>query len=448
MTTTTQIHQLPASEIAAAVAKGSLTPTEVVEAFLARIDAVEDRVRAWCYLDRDHVRAQAHTLTEEARAGLLRGPMHGVPVGIKDEFHIKGLPTYMKDRNDPPEPEDATPVARLRAAGAIIMGKTTMPYDRQPPPTRNPWNLEHTAGGTSSGSGAAVAARMVPIALGEQTAGSNLRPAAYCGLAGLKPTFGRISRFGCYPFSYSHDHPGLIGQNCEDIALALSVMAGSDERDPSSLPDPPPPPRLDLAGLMPPRIGLVTNIFPERAEPVMRQALERSASRLRDVGAMVQDVQLPDEFGIVWQVHQVVGGPESTTFHAKRRADRGEAFKLVEPRRVSALIPATYYLHAQRVRRWLHDRMRRFFADCEVAALLMPAAPGAAPKGLSSTGNASLLVPWSCLGFPALTINGGLSPEGLPLGLQFVGAPGSDYPLLHVGAWCENVLGRLPGPEI
>ena len=285
--TSVPIEQLGVADIARGVAEGAFSPVDVVEAALDRIAALEDKVQAWSLLDADGARAQAAAATADLAAGKAPGPLAGVPVGIKDEFHVRGMPTGMRGvGRQPIEPEDAACVARLRAAGAIIMGKTHMPVGGKSPPTRNPWNLEHTAGGTSSGSGAAVGARMVPVAIGEQTAGSNMRPAAYCGVAGIKPSYGRISRFGCMPFSWSLDHVGIIGLSVADLALVLSAIAGPDPRDPTTLPDPAPPADLDVASIRPPRIGVVRNFFPELSEPVMRDAVDDAASQLREAGAI------------------------------------------------------------------------------------------------------------------------------------------------------------------
>ena len=442
---TIDVTQLTVSTLAGMVASGAATPSEILESYLTRLDEVEGKVHAWSHLDIEGARATAEVLTGEAAGGMLRGPLHGVPVGVKDEFHVEGMPTYFADPDGRPQPEDATAVARLRAAGAIILGKTHMPIDGKLPPTRNPWNLGHTAGGTSSGSGAAVAARMVPIALGEQTFGSNLRPAAYCGLAGLKPTFGRIGRFGCYQFSYSHDHVGLIGLTMADLALVLSVIAGPDPRDRSSLPEPAPPADLSLAGMRPPRIGVVRNFFPERTQPVMQDAIDRSAARLREGGATVTDVLLPEDFGVVWMVHRLVGAPEGATFRSRKYVGPNAVQPSVRDR-IAEAIPATYYLQAQRIRHFFWESLQSLYED--VDALLMATAPGPAPEGLSSTGDATLLAPWSCLGYPAITLNGGLSPEGLPLGLQFAAPPLADHALLRTGAWCEQVIGRLPAAAV
>lgn len=441
-----ELYTAGVRELSGMVARGEVTPSQVAEAFLERIEAVEGRVQAWSYLDADGVRAQAAALDAEAAAGKLRGPLHGVPVGIKDEFHVKGMPTGMRGAGTAaPEAEDATCVARLRAAGAIIMGKTRMPVDGKNPPTRNPWNLGHTPGGSSSGSGAAVAAGMAPIAMGEQTGGSTLRPAAYNGLAGLKPSYGRISRFGCYPFTWSFDHPGIIGHSMEDIALVLSVVAGADPKDATTLQEPPPPPDLGMDSYKPPRIGVVRNFYPERTQAAMQAAIEGSASSFAGTGATVFDVMLPEEFGLLWMVHRLVGGAEGTTFHSQRLAgnpDHSGVWRHILP----GIVPATYYLQAQRVRRYVGGLMEKVFSDAD--ALLMPAVPGPAPEGIESTGPPALLIPWSCLGYPAASVSAGVSPEGLPLGLQLVAGPRRDYELMRLGAWGQQVLGRLPAPVL
>ncbi|MDE2837601.1 MAG: amidase [Chloroflexota bacterium] len=441
--TAVPIEQLGAADIVRGVTDGAFSPVDVIEAALDRIGAIEGKVQAWSLLDADGARAQAAAVTADLAAGKAPGPLAGVPVGIKDEFHVRGMPTGMRGTGELPiEPEDATCVARLRAAGAIIMGKTHLPVQGRIPPTRNPWNLEHTAGGTSSGSGAAVGARMVPVAIGEQTAGSNMRPAAYCGVAGIKPSYGRISRFGCMPFAWSIDHVGIIGLSVADLALVLSVIAGPDPRDPTTLPDPAPQADLDAPSIRPPRIGVVRNFFLERSEPVMRDAVEDATSRLKEAGAAVGDLLLPDTFGLTWHLHRIIGGAEGSTYHA---ADHDERALPGSGGRVGSLLPASYYVQARRIRSWLRVALAEMFADVDVMA--MPTAPGPAPRG-QSTGDAVLLRPWSLLGFPTVTVPCGLSPEGLPLGLQLVGAPRADYGLLRVSLWCEQALGRLPAPRV
>jgi Asp-tRNA(Asn)/Glu-tRNA(Gln) amidotransferase A subunit family amidase len=362
-------------------------------------------------------------------------------VGIKDEFDVAGWPTAMRGPDAPRATEDAACVALLRRAGAIVVGKTAMPIGGTPPPTRNPWHTDHTPGGSSSGSGAAVAARMVPLAIAEQTAGSTLRPAAFCGVAGLKPTYGLISRFGCAPFTWSRDHVGLIGLKVEDLALALSVLAGRDPRDPTTLDVAPPAAELRVEDLAPPRIGLVQNLMPGQVEDVMVDAIGRSAGVLERAGAQIVPFALPDEFALARPIADLLDA-ERGALHANKPLRSGG----LNREQISALVPAAYYVQAERIRTWLGSTMRAAVADFD--ALLMPAALGAAPRGVESTGDSNPLLPWSLLGFPALTINGGVTPTGLPLGIQLVAGPLADEKLLRVGAWCEARLGRLSEPPI
>jgi aspartyl-tRNA(Asn)/glutamyl-tRNA(Gln) amidotransferase subunit A len=229
---------LGAADAARAIRSKALSPVDLVDALFARIDAVDGKVQAWALVDREGARAAAQELAAEAARGILRGPLHGVPFGAKDIFYTAGLRTEAGSKvlaGFIPA-YDATSVARLKEVGAILAGKlhTTEFATYDPAPTRNPWNLACTPGGSSSGSAAAVAARLIPLALGTQTIGSNVRPAAYCGLVGLKPTFGRISTRGVIPLTYTQDHVGLMARSVEDIALGLLAVAGHDPADPSS----------------------------------------------------------------------------------------------------------------------------------------------------------------------------------------------------------------------
>lgn len=453
---TAPLHELTVREAAQLIASRDLSPVDYLECFLERSERLDGRIRAWSSLDADGARARAQELAREAAAGTLRGPLHGIPFGFKEEFAVRGLP----DRSEPNGPdgplaaEDAAAVARLRAAGAIILGKTFMPGRTGNPPTRNPWNLEHTAGGTSSGSGAAVGARLAPVALGEQTFGSNLRPAAFCGVAGMKPTFGRVSRKGMWAFSYSQDHPGIIGQTMDDMALVLSVIAGPDPGDPTTLPVAAPPGRIEPSDVGPPRIGLVRNFFPERTQPAMQTVVEATARKLALAGAEVTDVTLPDEFGLVWHTHRLVLNSEGATLRAgvsARIADEPLSFATggYGFQRLGELIPANYYLHSQRLRRRLIQLVTAFMESARVDVLLTAVAPAPAPRGLGSTGDPILLAPWSHLGLPAIAVQSGeLSPEGLPMAVQLGAAPLADFPLLCWSAWMEAVLGRLPVPPL
>ena len=430
-------------EIADAVASGDLTPTDIAESVLARIDETEGKIQAFSQYDAADVRAQADALTAEAAAGKLRGPLHGVPVSIKEWFNVKGFPNLMRGADTYIDTQDATVVARLRDAGAIIVGKTHTPLNGSPPPTRNPWNLEHTAGGTSSGCGASVGARVVPISIGEQTSGSNLRPAAYCGVGGIKPSYGRLSRSGMWASGFSRDHPGLIGLNMADMALVMSVLTGYDPGDESTNKFQPMPADLKMSEFAPPSIGVVRNFFPEKTQPVMQEAVEKSAATMSTAGATVKDVMLPPNYGLAWEAIPMIGA-EAATRRAGEPAPTGSR---AASRRAAELLPAPYYIQARRIRTWLNQEVKMLMATEGLDALLMACAPGPAPYSLASTGDATLLQCWSFLGVPAITVNGGLSPEGLPLGLQMVAPQGEDYALMRVGAWSESALGLLPAPS-
>src|SRR5439155_24953358 len=272
---TPAVHTLSAVEAVAAIRAGRLTTTALVEACLRRIEARDAELRAWVTVDRDGALAQAAGLDAEARAGRWRGPLHGLPVGLKDIFHVAGLRTTAGARGfaDSVPAEDAASVARLRAAGAVILGKlhTTEFAYADPAVTKNPWRPDRTPGGSSAGSAAAVAARMVPLALGTQTVGSVLRPAAFCGVVGLKPTYGRISRRGVIPAAWTLDHVGVLARSVADSALVLGVLAGPDPADPGSLAAPPPAVDAVVGGVpeRAPRLGLVGGPFTEGAFPDM-----------------------------------------------------------------------------------------------------------------------------------------------------------------------------------
>ena len=262
-----ELHELSVAEAAAQIREGTLSPVALAESLLARIDALDGDLQAWVTIDRDAVLSAAQQREAEVQRGDPLGLIHGVPVGLKDIFFTEGMLTACGSKvNADFVPDfDATSVAKIKAAGGIILGKTvtTEFASGDPSPTRNPWNLEHTPGGSSSGSCAAVAARMVPAALGSQTAGSTCRPAGYNGIVGVKPTYGRISRYGVAPLSWSLDHVGILTRTVADAALMLSVLSGADDNDPGSLREPVPDFTAQMAEHdRPPRIGLVRQYLP------------------------------------------------------------------------------------------------------------------------------------------------------------------------------------------
>jgi aspartyl-tRNA(Asn)/glutamyl-tRNA(Gln) amidotransferase subunit A len=441
----TPLHTLSATEIAVRVRDGRLSVTALVEACLRRIDAADAAVEAWVVVDRAGALEAAARLDAEARSGRFRGPLHGVPVGLKDIFHAAGLKTTAGARGfaDVVATEDAVSVARLRAAGAVILGKchTTEFAFQDPAVTKNPWHPGRTPGGSSAGSAAAVAAGMVPVTLGSQTVGSTLRPAAFCGVVGLKPTYGRVSRRGVIPLAWSLDHVGILTRSVADAALVLSVLAGHDPADSGSAPAPVP----DLSGIVaavpsrPPRFGLVGEPFRDRTDPEMRAQLDGVARTLRDRGAVVEPVELPAIVSALIAASTVVVRVEAAAAHADLyRAHAGE----YRPRVRAAIelgmcVPGVLYLRAQRIRREARRELAALLERHD--GLLMPPAPGPAPDR-STTGDASFNAPWSAIGVPQVTLPSGLAADGLPLGVQLIGAPFAETRLLEAARWVESVL--------
>jgi aspartyl-tRNA(Asn)/glutamyl-tRNA(Gln) amidotransferase subunit A len=434
-----------------AVAAGDTSALALLEAALARIDALEPRVRAWQRVDREGARRTASEL-DAARAGGGNGPLDGVPIGVKDIFWTRGLVTTSgsKLRADFVPDRDATAVARLRAAGAVIVGKTrTSEWAmKDPTETRNPWRLEHTPGGSSSGSAAAVACGMVSAALGSQTAGSTIRPAAYCGVVGLKPTRGRVSLFGVEPVSFHLDHVGVFARSALDAALVLDAIAGPDPLDPLCAAEP----AGDHAAACrarsaPPRIGLVRDFFFERCDAGVRAATERAAGRLERAGARVDEVALPADFASHVEPFAAVFAAEAAAHHAGRfaahAADYGpEARRIVER---GLALPATRYAAALLHRLRFSAQVAALFGPVDL--LLTPAAVSTAPRGLASTGDPALNAPWSYSGLPALCLPTELL-DGLPCAVQLVARPFADAALLALACWCERALGFAGEPPL
>ena len=290
----TEPFELTVSEAAALIRRRGLSPVELMESLLGRSRELEQRLRVWVTLDEDAALAAARHSQKALEHGGPLGPLHGIPVGVKDIYFTEGVKTTACSPiyADFVSPYDSTAVARLKAAGAIMMGKTVTTEFAlmDPPPTRNPWDPAHTPGGSSSGSAVGVAARMFPAALGSQTAGSVLRPASYNGVVGLKPTFGRISRYGVIPAAWSLDTMGFFTRSVEDTVMLLSALAGHDPKDRSSSAKPVPDYARALSSTAaPPRLGVMRQYFLERADPEVRAITESAVQRLADAGAQIEE---------------------------------------------------------------------------------------------------------------------------------------------------------------
>jgi Asp-tRNA(Asn)/Glu-tRNA(Gln) amidotransferase A subunit family amidase len=448
-----EMNELTAYDAAQRIRQRELSPVALVESMLRQIERLEPKLEAWVTVDRSGALATAKQLEAEAQRGSTRGPLHGVPIGVKDIYWTAGIKTTCGSRifTDHVPSYDATTVARLKQAGAIILGKTvtTEFATADPGPTHNPWNLDHTPGGSSSGSAAGVAARMVPAAVGSQTGGSIQRPAAYCGVFGLKPTHGRVSNYGVFPVSWCLDHMGPLARTVTDIALVLQVLAGHDPLDASSSRAPVPDyVQAVQRANQPPRLGLLRQFYLERADPELRAHVEGVAGQLARAGAAVEEVKLPDSFRAVLPAHRTIMHVEAAAVHEelfRRHAD------LYRPRlratiETGSLIPGTHYLQAQRIRRQFRQDMAQLFQ--RVDFLLAPAATGPAPRNLTSTGDPSFNSPSSFSGLPAITIPSGLSAAGLPLAIQFMGPAFAEDRLLAAARWCEATLNVNLKPPI
>ncbi|RMH52332.1 MAG: amidase [Alphaproteobacteria bacterium] len=420
------------------IAAGALSAAELAEAFLARIDAAEPEIRAFAHIDPDHVRAQARALDEWRRRGRPIGPLHGLPVAVKDIIDTARMPTENGTPLDAGRvpAQDAFVVARLRAAGAVILGKTvtTELAFLHPGPTRNPNAPGRTPGGSSSGSAAAVAAGMAPLALGTQTGGSVIRPASFCGVVGFKPTFGAIPRTGVLTQSPSLDTVGVFARGVGDAALIAEALFGHDPADPATQPAPAPR-LLDTASAPPPVTPLLAFVPPpgwDQAAPEMRAAFEELVAFL---GQQCETVRLPPAFDEAAALRERINFAEmAKCFHhyERRGADR-LSHELRAALEAGKRIPARDYIAALDWPRVLNAGLEEIFHRFD--AILTPAAPGPAPEGLDSTGSSIFNGLWTLCGVPCITLPLLETAEGLPMGVQLVARRWDDARLLRTANW-------------
>ena len=448
-----ELHELTVAEAAAQIRAGTLSPVALAESLLTRIDALDGDLMAWVTIDRDAVLAAAQQRESAVRQGEPLGPLHGVPVGLKDIFYTAGMLTACGSKvyADFVPAFDATATAKIKAAGGIILGKavTTEFATSDPSPTRNPWNLAHTPGGSSSGSSAAVAAGMVPAALGSQTGGSTCRPAAYNGIVGLKPTYGRISRYGVAPVSWSLDHVGILTRTVADAALMLTALSGEDANDPGSLREPVP----DFIAQMqahdrPPRIGLVRQYYQDYATAEIWAHTEAVANRLAEAGATVEELPLPDSFARVHSFQRIVMNVECAAFHQANHRTRAADYgpRIRGGIEMGLIMPPAVYQKAQRLRRQFRADLNRLAGQVDV--VMTPATPAPAPRDLNTTGDAAFQQPWTAAGLPTVVVPTGLSELGMPMAVQFGGPWAQEGQVLGAAQWCERVAGLQQAPPV
>ena len=438
-----QLNWLSATDAAGAIRDGAISSEQLVEACLARIREMEPRVEAWQYLDPAHALAQARARDQDRSQGRATGALHGVPVGIKDIIDTADMPTedgtVLHAGRTPAH--DAAVVAMLRAAGAVIMGKTVTTECAyfHPGKTRNPHNPEHTPGGSSSGSAAAVASGMVPLALGSQTNGSVIRPAAFCGVYGFKPTHGLIPRNGILKLSRTLDHVGVFARSIDDVALVAEQLVGCDERDPDTRPCARIPLQAVAAEEPPlaPLLAFVKGPAWERAEAESKAAfaelvgelgdrvveveLPETAQRSLDWHCTIMEAEMAANLDLEWEK-----GRERLSERLRALLARGREVRALEYQKALARIPI------------LNAGFGEIFTRYD--AILTPAAPGPAPKGLDATGDPSFCTLWTLLGTPALNLPLMRGLNGLPLGVQLVAQRGDDARLLRTARWLAAKL--------
>lgn len=442
-----QPERLSATEAARAIADGAISAEQLVQACLARIREVEPAVQAWQYLDESHALKQARARDLDRAEGRPTGPLHGVPVGIKDIIDTTDMPTEdgtMLHAGRMPD-RDATVVALLRAAGAVILGKTvtTECATYAPGKTRNPYDPARTPGGSSSGSAAAVAAGMVPLALGTQSNASVIRPAAYCGVYGFKPTFGLVPRQGILKLSRSLDTVGVFARSLDDVALLAEHLIGFDENDPDTRPRARPPLVATLAGEPPltPKLGFVKTPAWERADETTREAFAELTAAL---GGQCEEVTLPESVAQAWDWHRTVmeaemaanleleweRGREQLSASLREQLARGREIRALDYQRALAKVP--------RLTAVLDELFDRY------DALITPATGGTAPP-IASTGDPAFGTLWTLSGVPALSLPLMSGADGLPLGVQVVGRRQDDARLLRTARWLERQVAAEAG---
>jgi aspartyl-tRNA(Asn)/glutamyl-tRNA(Gln) amidotransferase subunit A len=437
--------QLGLTAAADLIRAGALAPSELAASLLARIEAFDTELLAWVTVDAEGAMARARAVELRLARRDPVGSLAGVPIGIKDVIDVAGLLTTASSavRAGSMATEDAACIGGLRAADATILGKlhTAEFACADPPPTRNPWNHAHTPGGSSSGSGVAVAAGMVPAALGTQTGGSTLRPAVYNGVVGLKPSYGMISNRGVIPVSWSFDHVGVIARSVSDAAAVLGALAGHDPMDPASSPMASDF-SIPAAGLdRPPTIGVIRSVFLERCEPGVATHTLDVVKRLEAEGASVREVELAPSFERIAATVPPIFRGEMYAYH---REEYERLKHLYRPMNAAALeegsrVLAADYVAAARERPAVVADLEALLAGVDI--LLTPGTPAPAPRDTSSTGDASFQTPWSYAGLPAIALPSGIDPyQGLPLGIQLIGHRWGEAPLLQAAAWCEQVL--------
>jgi Asp-tRNA(Asn)/Glu-tRNA(Gln) amidotransferase A subunit family amidase len=439
---TDRLHDLSLRDAAQRIRNGELTSAELTRACLTRCSRLDARIQAWEHLAAGRAMDQAEERDAALKAGGAAGPLYGVPLGIKDIIDVAGMPTTMGSPVYAGHTAGASAavVHALEAAGAVILGKTvTTEFAYYTPnKTRNPWNPEHTPGGSSMGSAAAVAAGMACGALGTQTNGSVIRPAAFCGVVGFKPSLGASPLDRILVFAPTFDTVGVFTRWVADAALLTSVIAVPGRSLPETAPG-------ALPGA-PPLVAVRSPVW-KAADDAQCRAFAQGVAALRRAGASVEEEELPAQFEQGHDAHRAIMAYEGAVNIGPTQREHRDRLSA----RLNALldegaaIPKARYEEALATRARLREAWERFLEG--FAAAITPPALGEAPATLAETGNPTFCTLWTLLGVPAVTVPVGVGPRGMPLGMQVVGASGRDAELLSAAAWCEDVFPRLRLPD-
>jgi aspartyl-tRNA(Asn)/glutamyl-tRNA(Gln) amidotransferase subunit A len=455
---------LSVAEAGKLIRQKQLSPAELVDALLARIDRIDADYNAFIAVLADRSRKEAAEAESEIARGRYRGPLHGIPYGLKDLIDVAGLPTtcHSKLRRDHRATADATVQKRLREAGAVLVGKLSLhefatggpAFDLPWPPARNPWDRNLHPGGSSSGSGAAVALGMVPAALGTDTGGSVRNPATCCGIVGLKPTYGAVSRSGVFPLAFSLDHVGPITRTVEDNAVLFAAIAGHDPADPGSAERPTSDVLRDLEkGVQGLRFGLIEHFYrddsPGQSDQVA--AIERAVETLRALGAEVRPVQVAPlaRWG---EVGRTILQAEAYAVHQRDLQERPEDYAALTRSKLlaGAFIPASEYVKALQWRRLLTTEFMQATAEFDavltLSSLELPCKVDD-PEEVARTYERQCRMPFNVAGAPALAVPTGFTDAGVPLGMQIVGKPfdeGMVYRVAHAFCQATGLANRRP----
>ena len=473
MDSSKEIPFLTISQLAPLIKEREVSPLEVVNAFLERVDLIDRHTNAFITLMREEALEAARQAEKQIAAGNYLGPLHGVPIGLKDLFYTKGVRTTAGSKIERwaqfvPE-EDATVVTRFKEAGAIVLGKLSMhefaagatgfnPHYGSP---RNPWALDRITGGSSGGSGAAVAASLCAVAMGTDTGGSVRIPSTLCGIVGLKPTYGRVSRFGIVPLSWSLDHAGPMTKSVRDAALAMNAISGYDSRDPASAKIPVPDFTAQLdAGVNGLRLGIPSEHFFDWAETEVAEAVQRAIGVLEELGASVVEVSLPS-VSTVRRFHMVIAESEAAAFHQETVLNHGDELtpNVRDRFEEGLMLTAVQYIQAQRARARVREEVRQALeqVDVLVTPTSLVTAPGIGQDTVATDEGEEPVLrllsrntqPFNDSGVPACTVPCGFDSSGLPVGLQIAGRAFDEATVLRAAHAYEQATDwHTRGPTI